>query len=510
MSSVLGLAGYNKSAASSNVLLAAYGNDVVNLSTGLGYGLALTGNNVEMESFLDRIFLQDYSTRPKTFNGTAWSFEYVGRTPIAKYLKNYREKSRIYLGNCKFIGPQVPNDLNGNPLIFPSRVFYPDLWVGNNLTWGIEWGTNGKTVAGSPYFDLALPLAQDFKASNIKIGDPLFITSGNTQLASKFYTVASVESPYRLRMTENFPVTATSLHYWVGSNWFDIATDDNDQITGFGENSTRLLVFKLMSLWYYNGTQKKQIKDAPGTSAHRSIINKRGYTYYFHGSDPLISGIYRHDGVGSTRVSRAIDPFIRGMSTDNYDNVVAWEEGESLRWYLGDITNTNYGISMTNAVATLNTVTNAWDVSPIDDVITCSTTFRTNNRRDTYCGTSDDAVHKMGSGNSFNGTPINMLLETKVYYPSGEDVINEYPRIQFIGRQTKGVKVKVRLWNNPLGVGEWKGIGELTNDRTELLLPNDYKLSSGIQLGFYENGTLENDIYIEKAIIFYKPSRVRL
>lgn len=510
MSNVLGICGYNKSSASSNILLAAYGNDVVNVSTGFGYGLALSGNNVDMEPFLDRIFLQDYSVRPKTFNGTTWSTEYVSRTPIAKFQKNYKEKSRIYLGNCKFIGPQAPNDLNGNPLIFPSRVFYPDLYIGSTLTWGIEWGTNGRTTAGSPYFDLDLPLPQDFKAVNIKIGDPLFITSGNAQLAAKPYTVASVESPYRLRMTENFPVTATSLHYWVGSNWFDVATDDNDQITGFGENSTRLLVFKLMSLWYYNGTQKKQIKDAPGTSSARSVINKRGYTYYFHGSDPYSTGIYRHDGVGSTRVSRAIDPFIRGMSAANYDDVIVWEEGENLRWYIGNITNANYGISMTNAVATLNTVTNAWDVSPIDDVITCSTTFRTSNQKDTYCGTGDDAVHKMATGNAFNTAPINMLLETKVYYPSGTDVINEFPRIQIIGRQTKGVKVKVKLWNNPRSVGEWRGIGELTDDKTELTLPNDYTIASGIQIGYYENGTLENDIYIEKATIFYKPSRVRL
>lgn len=514
MANVNGIIGYNKSGSSVNKLLAGYGNDIVDVATGLGYQLNLTSaNNVEFDVFLDRVFFQNGSERPLTLNGSAskWTTDFVPRTMVSKYLKNYKEKARLYLLNCSFPSPQAPLDLDGNAVTFPSRVFYPDLFFGSNLTWGIEWGRNGKTNNGSPFFDLDQPLVQDFKATNIKVGDPLFITSGNTQLASKPYFVASIESPLRLKMTENFPATATGLHFWVGSNWFDVATDDNDQLTGGGINSTRLLLFKLMSLWYYTGTQLRQVKDAPGTSSHRSIISKGGYTYYFHGSDPDLAGIYRFDGVSSVKISRGLDPYFRGMDTANYDNVVAWEEGEELRFYLGDLSNTNFNISMSNAVATIHTATNAWDVSPIADVITCATTFRTSNQRDTYCGTNDDEVLKMSSGNSHNGTPIRLTVETKTRYPAGSDVINDYKRVQVIGRKTQGISVKYKLINKPTGVDDqWQPLGQLTDDKTELEFPHEKNTASGYKLQFSELGNLENDTYVEKVTTFYRPQRTRI
>lgn len=508
MANVLGIQGFNKSGSTANVLLAAYGNDIVNVTTGLGYGLNLTGNNVEMEAFLDRIFAQDYAMRPLTFNGTAWSTEYVPRTMIGKYIKNYKEKVRIYIANCKFSGPDTPLDADNAAIVFPSRVFYPDIYYGNNLTWGLEWGTNGVTIAGSPFFNIVQPLYQDFVARNIKVGDPLFITKGNAQLQSKPYFVQSVLSPFRLQMTENFPVSASSLNYWVGSNWFDVASDDNDQLTGIGENVTRLLFHKLMSVWYYTGTLLKQIKDAPGTSSHRSIISKSGYCYYFHGSNPLISGIYRTDTSGSIKISRAIDPYIQGMSVSNYPLVVGWEEGETLRWYIGNLTNTNHGISMTNAVTSYNIPTGAWDVSPISDVIKCATTWIVSNRRDTYCGNSAGEIFQMGTGNSFDGDPITLNVETKVYYPSGSEVINDYGHIQVIGRQTKGIKIQYKLWDSPRSNGEWMSLGECANDLDEFTFKN--AASSGIQFRFFDTGTLENDTFIEKFTVFYTPSRVRL
>lgn len=514
MPNISGLIGYNRSGSSVNKLLAGFGTDIVDVTTGLGYQLNLTSaNNVEMEVFLDRVFFQNYAERPLTLNGSAskWTPEYAERALIAKYLKNYKEKSRLYLANCKFPNPQTINDKDGNALTFPSRVFYPDLFLGNNLTWGIEWGTNGKSYLDSPYFELAQPVVQNFKTSNIKVGDPLFITSGNTQLVTKPYFVASVESPFRLRLTENLPVTATSLHYWVGSNWFDVATDDNDQITGLGTNSTRLLIFKLMSLWYYTGTQLRQAKDAVGTSSHRSVINKGGYTYYFHGSDPDIAGIYRFDGVSSIKVSRAIDPYIRGMDTGNYDNVVAWEEGEDLRFFIGDLTNANHDISLTNAVATINTVTNAWDVSPIADVITAATTYRTNNRRDTYTGTSDSQVMKMSSGNSHNGTAIRLNVETGPRYPAGTDVINDFTHLQVIARKGRGIKVGLKRWGKPTGVDDrYIPLGELSDDMTELNIPRGKNTASGYSLQFGELGSLENDAFVEKATMFYRPQRTRI
>lgn len=506
---ILGLVGHNRSASNINKLLAAFGNDVVDMSTDTGYGLNLAGNKVEFETFLDRVFMQDYDHIPVTYNGAinTWTQEYVARTMISRYIKKY--KSKMYLGNCKFPS-DGPLDKDNGAIVFPSRVFFSDLFVGNNLTWGIEWGRNGKSYLDTNIFEVANPIKQNFKTSGIKIGDPLFITNGDSKLTTKPYLVARVE-PTRLYLTENLPATDTDLHFWVGSNWFDVETDDNDEITGFGKNSTNFLISKLTSLWVYNGSQLRQVSDAVGTSSHRSIINKGGYTYYFHGSRPKISGVYRFDGVTSSKVSRAVDPYVRGMSTTNYTEVTAWQEGDELRWYIGDLDNTNYNIDMDKAVMSLNTITNAIDVSPVADEITCSTTYRTVNQEDTYCGTGDAQVLKMDTGNSHNTTPIRLRVETKVYYPAGTDMINDIERIQIIGRQTRGLKVGYKLWNDPYGVDDtYKGLGECSDDRSEFTIPDSHNQASGISFEFSEMGTLENDTFLEKIIIFYNPIGRRL
>jgi hypothetical protein len=81
----------------------------------------------------------------------------------------------------------------------------------------------------------------------------------------------------------------------------------------------------------------KQVKDVPGTASHRSIVNIRGYTIYFHGGLEDKTGFYLYDGVTSQQISRPIQPYIDGITSTNYDNVVAWREGDEYRAYVGDI-----------------------------------------------------------------------------------------------------------------------------------------------------------------------------
>lgn len=512
MADVLGIKGFSKAGTSVNILLAAYGNDIQDTLTNAGYGLNLTNNTkVEMEVFLDNVFYQNYSERPMNFDGTSWTTKHTGRMMTSKYIKNVKALARLYLGFCKFTAPQVPTDRDGNEIVFPSRVFHSDLYAGGNLTWGMEWGTNGKTTIGSPYFEIAQPLVQDFVASNIKTGDPLVITYGDATLVTKEFRVKSVVSPFRLELTENMPVTASSLHYWIGSNWFDIGPDNNEGVTGLAESSSSLIIPKLFSLFYYTGNTLRQVPDALGTSSSRSLISGSDGLYYFHGSDFLLTGIYKFDGSTSVRISRGMDPYLRGMLSSNYDKVVAWKEGEELRWYLGDIVNTNRNIDIDNAVITLHGGVGAWDVSPIADRITCSTNFIYGNENKSYCGTSDSQVMKMATGNDYDDSPMSYILETKVFYPSGSEVINEFPRVQVIGRAMNGLKMKYRLWDEPNNIDdEWYPLGELSNDRAELVLPYDHKFASGIQFKFDGMDLLENDLYVEKISLFYRPSRTRL
>lgn len=519
MPNIDGIVGYN-SPSGTNLLLAAYGTDVVSVATGLGYNLNITsGNKAEFEKFVDSIFFVNGTDKMRCMvNGSFWSASAnLPKQIIPKYIKKSVNNAQLLIGNC-ILTPGSGTAINYRSYVFKSN--FPKLGrspsgatLAQTLEWGIESGrcnvqSNTKQVKAVLDGNGRLPY---FKTRGIKVGDPFFLLGGDVGQ----YTVARVDSEYELTLNETIPSADsvnTNIDFWVGSNWFPVGTDDGDQIMGFGEQGGRDLIFKLFSLWYYTSTQLKQVKGALGTSSQRSVINdRRGNTYYFHGSDLGITGIYKYDGVSSSKISRAIDVFIQGMIVSNYSEVVAWEEGDELRFFIGNLTNNNEGISMTNAVATINTVTNAFDVSPIADIITCATKWVVSAVQNSYCGTSDSQVQKMGSGNSHNGTPIAVVLETGVKYPSGSEVQNEYPFIQVIGENARGVRVSWKLWNKPGMVDDrWKPLGEMKDDLTEFEPSPIDRVSAGYQFRFEEDGSLENDWMIEKISVFYKPDRTRL
>ena len=126
-------------------------------------------------------------------------------------------------------------------------------------------------------------------------------------------------------------------------------------------------------------------------------------------------------------------------------------------------------------------------------------------------GTSDDEILQADDGNSYNTAAIYATVETKVYYPAGSEIICDFPAIQVIGRNVKGLTMKFKLWNDPVHIDqEWTSLGECTADKTEFTLPPQHYQASGIQFKVDEIGTVENDWYIEKISIFFKPDRSRL
>lgn len=523
MANIDGIKGYN-SPGGTNKLLAAYGNDIVDVSTGLGYKLNLTpGNKAFFETFIDSVFFCNGVDKMRVFvNGSFWSDSFsLPKQIIPKYIKKSVNNAQLLIGNC------ILTPGSGTPINYKSYVFKSNLpklgksptgnAISQSLEWGIESGRcnikqNTKKVKAVPDGNGRLPY---FKTRGIKVGDPFFLLGGDIGQ----YTIASVDSEYELTLNEDIASSDsvnTNIDFWVGRNFFPVGTDDSDQIMGFGENSGRDLIFKLFSLWFYTGTQLKQIKGAPGTSSTRSIINDaNGNTYYFHGSNKGLTGIYRYNGVQSKKISRAIDPYIQGMSASMYSEVVAWSEGNEIRFFIGDISNTDENISMTNAVATINVDTGAFDVSPIADIITCSTTYVSSNVENTYCGTSDNQVLKMATGYKHNQNSIASVIETGIRYPSGSEIANTFPIIQAIGHNVKGLRLSYKLHNCPVDDDDkWIPLGEMKGDKTEFEANNQNRLLSrsaaGISIRIEENGSLKNNWLFEKISIFYRPDRTRL
>jgi len=494
MANVIGIHGHNDSSGN-NVLLAAYTNDIVNVDTGAGYGINLTSSNdVNFATILDHTIFQNYADTPRAFNGSAWVNTNVKKMPLAKAIKEFG--TRIYLFNVK-----IP-DINET---FESRVFYSDLPKNNEIFMGLDWGTNGATTANSTRFRSA---NAGFKTYGIKVGDPLFITSGN-QIGQ--YTVARVSDDQMLETVETFSQTETSINYWVGGNWFDVRTNNNDVGVWIGENNDRALYFKKDTLHRRGqpGTPLQTVKGAPGTTSGRSVQNVGdSLTVYFHGSTEDRTGFYVYSGSESILASRPIQPFVDGINSSNYTSVVAWTEGNTYRAYCGNITNQNsandaYNISLNNVVFSLDTTSLAWSIDPISDVVKSSGTFRESNKIKVFIGNDAGEIMETPSGYSFDTDPIPWAVETRVIYPRGPEVLNDFTRVQVTSRDALGVSVSYKYWGDPFSVdSSWNALGDIENDTTEFQFNTRDSMARGIQFRFEEYTATENTPVIEKISVF--------
>lgn len=489
MASILGIHGYNRGVTTVNKLFAVYGNDIVDVDTGTGYQQNLTpAYNSEFATYLDMAWQVNGIDATRSFNGTSWSTLGVrNHAPIFKYLKPYGV--RLYGAY-----PTI------NGVTFPSRVWFTDNPQNYDARWGIEWGTTMDQTAGSA---IVTADACYFKKHGIKAGDPLFILTGAN---AGQYTVYSIDSNNQLTLTEELDATVSNSNYIVGSNYFDVKTENNDYLRGLGVSSNRLLCFKLFSLHRYNGSSLIEVPKAPGTSSRRSIVDDPvGDCYYFHGSEASLTGLYRYDGTQAVNVLKGIQPYVDGISASNFASIVGWREGDWIRQYVGTITNAQRGISVSNAVISYNETNNAVSVDPITKVPTCSTTFMESGAKKTFFGDDSAEVFQTPSGYDFDGSPIPWAMETGVHYPIDSEVLVRGTRVQIIARDARGISVKYKLYDNGQGNVDdvWHPLGEIKNDKTELVIPVSHNRASGFNIRLEETGIRENTPFIEKITYYY-------
>lgn len=484
-----GLGSLNK--INQDVLVAAYGNDIVNVLTGAGYGLALDpGYQVEFENFLGSLFFQNYNDRPRTFDGTTWSYQHVAKLPLSRYIKQW--SSRLYLGFIKI-----------GSVEYPSRVWYCDLPVNDTVQWGYEYGTDLQTYTQQNRITTTFAR---FKTYNIKRGDPFFILTGAD---AGQYSVKEVESETAIRLADYngndivLTTSGTGITYWVGGNWFDVERDDGDFVTWVTHNFEQLLIFKRDSVHRYNGTSQVQVKGAPGTTSGRSVINNKDWTAWFHGGLRDQTGFYAYDSTSGNKISNGIQKYVDGIEPGMYTRIVGWREGQLLRWYVGTISNPDYKLVVENAVITMDYASQAWSVDPLADVIEAATEFRQGGTKSAFIA-NDTQVFQTPLGNKFNLSPIPFSFEIGSIYPSGTDYSNTFTRVQIISENAAGIKVFYRRRLKPFDSDlEYKPLGSIQSESTWLYFPEEANQSSGIDYRFEGISTTEPTAVIKKTKTFY-------
>jgi len=488
MAGIQGLVGFSKSSGD-KYLISAYGNDFVNVASGLGYGQAINPNfPVSFASYNDILFWQNFNNSPTTFNGTTWSKNHVSKLPLSKFIYNWLD--RMYLGYVK-IGSTT----------YPNRVWNSNLPKNDIFYWGYETSSTLRTWAGSK---VVVDDNAYFKTYGLQEGNPFFITSGAD---AGEYLIETIESEHRLTLTEALTATTTTGSYWAGGNYVDYYTNDNDVIMQLHENYSRLLVFKRDSLFRYDQQVKVRIPGSPGTTSSLSVATckNKEWTLYWYSSTKNETGFYLFNGSESKLIRSPIQKYIDGINSNMYGSIVGWTEGRLYRAYVGNITNSEYDISIPRAVITFDTEAETYSIDPIAHTVVAATQYRQASQRSAFLGTSGGRVVETPSGNSFDDSPISWIVETADRYPVGTGFTNTFTRAQVMSENAESVRVEYKLKLKPFDSDQnWRGLGQLTGAKTEMTFPTGAQKASGYQLRFDDNTTAESNALIKMHTMFYR------
>jgi hypothetical protein len=449
----------------------------------------LTANqDAYLASYINRVFLVNGNENLE-YNNVDWrSDDNFAGSPIAKFIIS--SDSYLFLYNITINGVR-----------YPSRVWLSDLPQNNKLTWGLDWGNDLVTTASDATIDSA---SGHFKDWNIKVGDPFFITSGTNR---GHYTVLSVTSNTELELTENLVNTSSGDSFWTGGNWFDVGTENGDAGNGFGIASNEVVCFKKDSVYRYNvsGTSLRRIKDVPGTTSPKSIVEWGGYSYWYHPS-----GIYRTSAGTGEWISGKIDDIIDGVTTANQTQVVSWinKIEKTINMYLGNVT-LRSGDTISNCVATLDTTSNIWTPRSYNMIITAATNWLHSSVPEVYVGDDDSGVHQIDTGTSFNTADIPFSVEYWPEFPAGEDAVVTFNRVRAFIDNGPDVQLLYKLYYMPtenedvfINDTEWHPMtGSQVGERCDWYFPSDTR-AAGVALKAVQSGADESFL-IEKFTIYY-------
>lgn len=494
MAGIHGITRYNNKAGKSE-LIAVWKNApmIYNTSTGgwnkAGSVYGTANLDTSFETFVDCLFMTNGTDKVWCYNGTTWEVQNVNASVKGKYIKKYN--TRLYLGNVTIAG-----------VSYPSRVWYSDLpRADGTLRWGIESGTNLYQVAGSP---IVTSTGAKFKDNNVKVGSKITITSGAN---AGEHVVQSINSETQITLTENLTYSASGSSYWVGSNYFDVETDDGDEIKGFGVNSNELIILKNSSTHRYSstGTLRKS-RTTIGTSSPKSIVDLDDYTYFYHPS----RGILRTDGSNIAVISNPLYDIIKNVADANVSKVVGWvEDNRYVCFYIGNVT-TDDGEAYTNLIVVFDTSNETWSTKTYGLNIQCATSSLESGIVYNYVGTTDSKVYKINTGTTMDGSSIHFGLETHPIFPQGSASLVDFTRIRFYIEDGPDMQVMYKLVYKPSTIKDqwytdttWKALtGNAGSPKTEFMFPEGSR-ASGVIFKFIESSTQESFL-IEKFEIYYK------
>jgi hypothetical protein len=218
-----------------------------------------------------------------------------------------------------------------------------------------------------------------------------------------------------------------------------INPNDGQKSKMLKRHRNRLVIFKEESIYRYDGSNEPDAIIKVGTHSSKSVV-VLGDIYFHHPT-----AIYRM-GVGEpVPISRAVQKYLDGMSTANWENVAGGRDLENLYFWIGNVTindifEHDYGKTYTNVVLVYNVYAQTWTVYSGWDA---RVWFYDETTGLAYFGTSAGKIVQINYDYAdVDGTtslPINFEL---IFTPEDygfPDKYKEFPNIEVIGRYNSDI-----------------------------------------------------------------------
>ncbi len=147
------------------------------------------------------------------------------------------------------------------------------------------------------------------------------------------------------------------------SDWLDRGINPNDgqKCKMLKRHRGQLIILKEESIYKYDGTNSPEARITVGTHSSKSVVILNDL--FFHHP----TGIYRM-GVGDpVMISRAVQKYLDGMDSANWEKVSAGRDLENVYFWIGDVTiedplEKDYGKTYNNVVLVYNVYARTWTV----------------------------------------------------------------------------------------------------------------------------------------------------
>ena len=189
-------------------------------------------------------------------------------------------------------------------------------------------------------------------------------------------TDAPTEGKYPEVFQQRLFVLATDgfLHYsdvinatgdgFTTTDWSNRGINPNDgqRTRALKRHRGRLIIFKDESIYRYDGANEPEPIINIGTHSERGVVRTDTHLYFHHPS-----GIYQMSLGDPQIISRAVQKYIDGMNSDNWDKVSSGRDNDKVYFNIGDVTiksplDWDYGVTYENVTLVYDVLLERWQV----------------------------------------------------------------------------------------------------------------------------------------------------